>query len=770
MRYQSSLLVGLLVVAMITGGCIQRKSVRDALNATERENWDQAYVLWQEVLEDDPKSTKAKLELERSRVKAALDHLRKANYYYERGQLGEAKFETQLVLNLDPSNGQARLLAERIQEQEKALAEERRESRESANRIGSGNLPQLNPRTWGALDLIFSKPTSVRDIYTALGRGYDVNIVVDTKIRDEKISLDLRNLDFLKALDTLMVLNRHFFKVIDDNTMVILEDNKNNRDRYDNQIIRTFYLSNITPKDLKQHLQRLGGIKEYAENESLNAITVKGTEEQIALAEQIIVANDKSKPEVILEVELLEVNKSRSRRLGILPVNPVNQNSPLYRAGVVADPLDRSDDDADANGLRGIFPSLNSNDYLTVVPALAIDFLKEHGDSTQVANPTMRVTSGEKASIQIGQSIPIASTSFTSAQLAGNQGFNNVGDQALTSFNYNDVGINIKVEPRVHFNQEITLVMELSVTSVLSAGLQPVLGQRQVTTTIRLRDGETNVMAGLLNNDERKSLSGIPGLSDIPVLGRLFSNDEKTISQTDIIMTIRPIIIRDSDINENDRAPYEVGSLRLSSLYAKAKEAAEERQERENGTLIPRSSGGPSVEEPEALKPAYPVGSEPPPEENGDDAPDEPQPEEALPSPAMLSFMPPNLSGRQDDVIEVQLFMTNVEAMSSGEIVVGFDPEVLQAESVQIGQFFDARGQQPLLRPAWNNSRGRLSLVLAQRTTAEPFSGSGILAEIVFRAKQPGDGQLEMIKLALQNAEGELLPAEGLSATYEVNP
>ncbi len=767
MRYQSRLLLGLCLVAVITGGCIHRKSYRDAVKATGSENWDQAYLLWQEVLKDDPKSTKAKLEAERARVKASLDHLRKANYYYERGQLGEAKFETQLVLNLDPSNGQAHLLAERILEDETAEKEARRKVQESAERIGRGNLPQLNPRTWGSLDLIFSKPTSVRDIYTALGRGYDVNIVVDTKIRDEKIALDLRNLDFLKALDTLMVLNRHFFKVIDDNTIVILEDNKNNRDRYDNQIIRTFYLSNITPKDLKQHLQRLGGIKEYAENESLNAITVKGTPEQVALAEQIIVANDKAKPEVILEVELLEVNKSRSRKLGILPVNPVNQSTPLYRAGVIADPLDRSDNDSDANGLRGIFPSLNSNDYLTVVPALAIDFLKEHGDSTQVANPTMRVTSGEKASIQIGQSIPIASTSFTSAQLAGNQGFNNVGDQALTSFNYNDVGINIKVEPRVHFNQEITLVLELSVTSVLSAGLQPVLGQRQVTTTIRLRDGETNVMAGLLNNDERKSLSGIPGLSDIPMLGRLFSNDEKTISQTDIIMTIRPIIIRDSDINENDRAPYEVSSLRLSSLYAKAKEEAEKAAKSDNGAMIPRTNGGAATSGEQGVLEQAPEN-----EVLEADAPAEEvlEEEEPPPPPAMLSFMPPNLSARTDDMVLVQLFMTNVEDLKSGEIVIGFDPDVLQAESVQIGQFFDARDEQPLLRPAWNNARGRLSMVLAQRTSAEPFSGSGILAEITFRAKQAGSGQLEMIKLALQNSADEVMAAEGLSATFEVSP
>ncbi|CAM2066765.1 Cohesin domain-containing protein [Sulfidibacter corallicola] len=785
MRQRIVWICALSLCVTLTTACLYKPEIRKANKATETENWDEAFTLWEKILEQDPASTKAKLEMERARIQAALSHLRRAVHYFERNKLGEAKFENNLVLTYDPNNGEARFLAKRITEREAALEKSIEEAEAEAETIGSGNLPQLQPKTWGALDLIFTKPTSVRDIYQALGRGYDVNIVIDTKIRDDKITLDLRNLDFLKALDTLMVLNRHFFKVIDDNTIVILEDNKNNRDRYDNQIIRTFYLSNIEPNDLKQHLQRLGGIKEYAENEALNAITIKGTEEQIALAEKIITANDKAKPEVIIEVELLEVSKSRSHKLGILPINPdLSSPTPLYRAAVAADPVNRSDDDSDVNGLRGVFPSLGSNDYLTIVPAIAIDFLKEHGDTTQVSNPQLRVTSGEKANIKIGQSIPIASTSFTSAQLAGSQGFSNVGDQALTSFNYNDVGISIEIEPRVHFNQEVTLALTLEITSVLSAGLQPILGKRQVSTSIRLRNGETNVLAGLLTNDERKSLSGIPGLSDIPILGRLFSNDEKTVSKTDIIMTIRPVVIRGSDINETDRAPYEVSSLRLSSLYAKAKREADTKDAEEaDQPLIPRTSPeNAEAEEDNADehgsrgKPAFDPFAESEEREitQGEEATEgtdaEIDPEEPEPTPAMMSFMPPNLEARQDDTVQVQLFITNVENLRSGEIVVTYDPEVLQAESVQIGQFFDARGQRPLLRPAWNNARGRLSMVLSQRESGQPFSGSGILAEMSFRAKAPGNGNLEFVKVSLVDPEGNPLPAEGLNASFEVSP
>jgi len=756
-------------------GCLPKKDVRLAKKATEAAEWDRALELWTEVAEQNPTYTKARLEMTRARMQSVLYHLGQANHYLERNLLKEAEFETQLVLSLEPENLEAQNLASEIQRRQIAQTQEDAKAQALMNEEVT-HLPTLRPNTLGPQNLFFPKPVSVSDIYSAIGQAYDINIIVDPEIREsQKLSLDLRKLGFLKALDTLMVLNRHFFKVIDDNTLIILKDNKTNRDNYDSKIIRTFYLSNITPNELKPHMRQLD-LKEFAENETLNTITIKGTSEQIALAQKIISSNDKPLPEVVIEIELLEVNKNNMRRLGILPVG-ADLSTPQYRAGVIADPVERSDDDRDLNGIRGLFPSLDSDDLLTIVPAIAIDFLKERGGSKQVANPHVRVTSGKSANIAIGQSIPVANTQFTNAQLSGSaSGGNSFGDQALTTFNYQPVGININITPRVHYNREVTLDLDLQISSVISGGLQPTLGERKVTTTLRLKNGEINVMAGLLKNDERKSLTGIPGLSDIPILGRLFSNDEKVITQTDIIMTIRPIIVRGPDITADDRAAYEISDLRLASLYAEATGAPPRKplgqQEADNGWA-------PAAEkdESDAPKPFYSPDTSliSQPESDPDSAEpmtesDQPEEEAAEPAPAVLAFTPPAQFAHQDEFVEYQLFITNVEGLRGGELVVTFDPQILRAESVQIGDFFDARGSKPLLTPAWNNETGRVSMVLNQRQKADAFNGSGIMALLRFRAIGPGTGELQFGTVNLLGSNKQALPTEGLPATYEITP
>lgn len=574
---------------------------------------------------------------------------------------------------------------------------------------------------------------------------------MDSKIRSDKISIDLRNLDFLKALDTLMVLNRHFFKIIDRNTIIILEDNKQNKEQYTNQVIRTFYLSNITPNDLKNHLRTLGEMKEYAANDELNAITIKGTPEQIALAERIITTNDKPQPEVVIEVELLEVNKTSMRQVGLLPVSTVDGQSG-YSVGVIADPLDRSDDDV---GLRGFFPNLRSEDLLTIVPAVAINFLKETGDSKQVANPHLRVTAGKEASILIGQKIPIASTSFTPIGLqgTGSSPVSQLGGQPLTTFNYNDIGIKLSLTPRVHHNDEITLTLDLEVSSVISQSLQPILGQRKVASTIRLKNGETNVLFGLLTNDERKSLTGIAGLADIPVIGRLFANDDSVITQTDIILTLKPIIVRGHNIRNSDRDSYEISSLSLTSLYGNRKLNS---QAKAMDLAVPDP-------EPSVREPFYPEESRAPqaePEETMD---------EELPTPAVLSFTPLQLAARQDEAFDVQVFVTNVDQLKRGEIAIQYDPAVLQIDAVDVGNF-NTGGQKPLLTPAWNHEKGRVSLVIYQREEGTGFSGSGILANLRFKAIGPGNGTLTFVRTSLMDPAGNELPVEALEAMYEVAP
>lgn len=781
----------LLILIIALGGCGPKKETNLAEAATAAGRWSEAYDLWSEVLEEDPGDVKAKLQKERARINAALYHLRRAEGYYLDNLYNEALFELNLTLGYDPFNAEAKRMA-RDAKNKRDLTDARARGEEERSKKRDATMPQLRPSTWAPQNLSF-RNKSLPDIYMSLGRAYGINIVLDKQIRDTKVTVDLRNLTFLKALDTLMVVNRHFFKVIDNNTIIIMEDNPTTRKAYDNQIIRTFYLSNVTPSDLKPHIRQLSEIKTFAENERLNSITIKGTPEQVALMEKIIRDNDKAQPEVVVQIELLEVNKNKMRKVGIQPID--NFGSPTYRAGLIADPVGRSNDDADAGGIRGIFPSLDEEDFLTLVPNLAVDFLKESGDSNQVANPHLRVTSGEEGTVRIGQSIPVVNTSFTNANISGStSGSQSFGDQALTTFNYQEVGIFISVTPRVHYNDEVTLELKMEVSSVLSAGLQPIFGKREVTTSLRLRDGEMNVLAGLLTEEERKSIAGIIGLMDIPVLGKLFTNDEKIISKTDIVMTVRPVIIRGTDVTDEDRAPYEVSTLRLSSLYGE--EAAQQESMAPAPTRQPMPYDNQPQEQDQSVyrapepdtprretvnrtspyvTPIYknqPADPEPEPEpepEVYEPEPDEGEEMMEIP-PAMLAFTPNSQEARVDDLVEYTLFLTNVDALSKGEVTLTFDPNVLQVETVAAGDFFNSQGRKPHLTSAWNNQNGTISMIVTQRMGLEPFSGSGIMALVRFKAVGNGDGELGFRNPKLTTPEGADIPLDVLTGRYQVYP
>lgn len=783
MRYMQ-----LLVLLLLLLGCSTHRLRRDAEEASDRGQWDQAARLWTSLLEQNPGQTRAQINLERAKLKAGLNHLGKAQDYARNNQLEEALFEARIALGYDPHNQMASDLLDALEEKQKQHSAREQKAEPSVEEEPASRFPTLEPSHWDTVDLLIPRPQDVRQIYTTLGRNYGINILVDGEIKSEKLAVELRDMDFLKALDTLLLLNRHFFKVVDSKTLIIFKDNKSNRERFDNRVVKTYYLSNVAPKELEKHLRSLGEMKEMGVNEELNAISLRGTPEQIALADRLIAANDKPSPEVVIEVELLEVNKSAMREVGLLPVAAIQGQSP-YAIGVTADPADRSDNDEDVGGLRGLFPRLRNEDLLTILPAVAINFLKETGDSKQVANPHLRVTAGQEAFILIGQQVPTASTSFTPIGPGSGGTLSQLGGQPLTTFNYQDVGINLKITPRVHHNDEVTMKMDLEVSSILTAGLQPTFGKRKVSTTIRLKNGETNVLAGLLTNDERRSLTGIAGLSDIPLLGKLFSNDDRTIRQTDIVLTLKPVIVRGPNLSEADRAPYELTGSSMESLFRPSRAKTAEGQKKR--VLHLGREEGQQGEEPQRApfssaplqRPSDPSAAEPdaPPaaasNESSEEAPREEAPqggtlasdEAAEPSPIMLAFSPALLTARKDQILEAQVFLANAQNLQLAEIGIAFPNQLLAVEAIEAGDLALPAQERPLITPAWNHENGRISLIITGRTDM-PVMGSGILANLRFRVLASGVGELSFDLLKMRGPAGEELPSQGLATPLELAP
>jgi general secretion pathway protein D len=543
----------LLVVALAAAvsGCAGHRQHRQAEIAAQLGNWDQAVLHLMEAVEKEPGNLRYQSALLRARVKASQAHFEKGKEYRDAGVLERALVELQQAVQLDPTNQYA--------ENELAAVRLRIEARRSGHTPEtlaamkartSGTRPQppvLDPRSDEPISLDFPEPTPIFQIYKALGDAFGVNILFDQNLRDQEISISLDDVTAQTALETLMRAAGHFYKVIDPHTIIIAADTQQNRKLYEDLVIQTFFLSNVEVKDMMTILRTLIDSRRVAPNEQLNAIIIRDTADKVKVAERIIEANDKARAEVVVDVELLQIDTTRLRELG----TQLSQYS-------VTQSLDTGNEEG---GIRfSDLQFLNQSNWILTLPNFIYNFVKTSSNAQLLAQPQLRSSEGEKARAVIGDRVPIPVTTFNTSNTVGS----NI--VPITSFQYQDVGITIEVEPRVHHNQEITLKLRVEVSNISgfigAAGgqQQPRIGTRSIESTIRLRDGETNMIAGLIRTDESDSNTGVPGLSDLPILGHLFGFKANDRSRTDLILTLTPHIVRQAEITAQDLLPIWVGT------------------------------------------------------------------------------------------------------------------------------------------------------------------------------------------------------------------
>ncbi|MEM7351328.1 MAG: secretin N-terminal domain-containing protein [Acidobacteriota bacterium] len=551
-------IVPALLLLLLLAGCSGNSIYRKAQAAEAEGDWDQAVLSYLEAVRIHPDNIAYRAALMRAKIQAAQSHFRLGKQFREAGVLERAMVEYRRAVELDPSNQYAESELRKVVE-ELAAAKEGRTPRSIAEMKDGvegvqAQPPVLNPRSKEPIDLIFSEPASVLDIYRALGQAFGVNVLFDPKLKDQEISIVLNEVTALSGLEILMRTVNHFYKVLDEHSIIIADDTPQNRRTYEDQVIQTFFLDNAEVKDVMTMVRSLIGAKHVAANEQLNAIVLRDTADKVKVAEQIIRSNDKAKAEVVVDVELLQINTSTLQELGLSLSENRTTISPNFGA--------TGDDGTGGNSVRfSDLEFINENNWFITVPSFFFDFAKSNGDAQALAQPKLRITEGEKGNLTIGDRVPIPTTTFNT----NNQG---VGGTIVpvTSFQYQEVGIKIEIEPRVHHNEEVTLDVNVEVSNIAdfvtgSGGQeQPVIGTRNIQTSIRLRDGETNFLAGLIRQEEGQTESGIPGLSDIPVLGRLFKRTSTDNRRTDIVLTLTPHVIRRASITERDLMPIWVGT------------------------------------------------------------------------------------------------------------------------------------------------------------------------------------------------------------------
>ncbi|HEX2162388.1 MAG TPA: secretin N-terminal domain-containing protein, partial [Thermoanaerobaculia bacterium] len=540
-----------LLLALVAAGCVAHRSFRQGEIAAQLGDWDDAVLHYMEAVAKEPDNLRYQSALLRARIKASQSHFEKGKEYRDAGVLERALVELQQAVQLDPTNQYAETELASVRERIEILrAGHTPETLAEIKARQSGTRPQpptLDPRSDEPISMDFPEPTPIFQIYKALGDAFGINILFDQNLRDQEISISLEEVTSQTALETLMRAAGHFYKVIDEHTIIIAADTPQNRKLYEDLVIQTFFLSNAEVKDMMTILRTLIDSRRVAPNEQLNAIIIRDTADKVKVAERIIEANDKARAEVVVDVELLQVDTTRIRELG----TQLSQYS-------ITQSLDTGEE---GGGLRfSDLEFLNQSNWILTLPNFIYNFVKTNSNAQLLAQPQLRSSEGEKARAVIGDRVPIPVTTFNTSNTVGS----NI--VPITSFQYQDVGITIEIEPRVHHNQEITLKLRVEVSNISgfisgSGGQQqPRIGTRSIESTIRLRDGETNMIAGLIRTDESDSNIGIPGLSDLPVIGHLFGHKTNDRARTDLILTLTPHIVRQAEITEEDLLPIWVGT------------------------------------------------------------------------------------------------------------------------------------------------------------------------------------------------------------------
>ena len=552
----------LVAITLFAGGCAASSALRRGHDAETRQEYDIAVAEYTQVLRLKPNDTNARLALDRAKLRASQDHFNRGRRLAAAGKLDQALVEFEAAAELNPSNAdidqELRTTRNKLRAKIAVAREDKTELQTLIER--ARDLPPSGldlPQGVKMPASLTFRDASSRDVFTTIARFANISLIFDPVFRDAPVTVDLRNATLEDALSTVAGATRTFFRVSAPKTILVIPDTPAKRREYEEEVVRTFYLSNADLKETMDLLRMVLDARRISPTSATNALTIKDTPERIAAAARVLAAIDKARPEVIIDVELLEVNRTKLTEYGLQLASP-SSTGPTGLNGSISIATDPSGT-VSLQTLR----NLTQSDILFAgLPSLYYRLLKNDTNTRTLANPQLRTTDGTPAQARFGDQVPVPVTTFAPIATGG------TAQQPITSFNYQNIGVNIDITPRTHHDDDVSLNLKIAVTNISGTGFGglPTFGNREINTIIRLRDGETNMLAGLIRDSERQALAGIPGLSDIPLIGRMFAHTEKSSEQTDIILTLTPHIIRILDLTEADLRPFRVGRDSLGPI------------------------------------------------------------------------------------------------------------------------------------------------------------------------------------------------------------
>jgi general secretion pathway protein D len=715
-------IIFIIVYTIICTSCAWRKDFRQGRQAVERKDWDQAVANFLKAVGEKPDSVELRISLANALIAASNHYLQKGKQFQEENQLKAALVAFDKALEYNPENNEARRRKLSLLKHLKELEKQQREKTELEQlkekaAAEEPPTPQLEYKE-KPYSLKFVR-ADLQQVFKALEKASGVSFIFDESFKTKRVEVNLQDVGFMEALDKLMLQTNLFYKVVDPHTVMIIPDTPAKRRDYEELVMRTMFVSYGNPDEVLKTVRALTGMKTAASDKDLNAITFKGTPEEVQMAERIARIYDKPKGEVFIDIEIIEVNRTRVREYGI----ELSQ----YSVTEAYLPETGTGTEAAASTIRlHRLGHTDASDYLLTLPSINYKLLKTDRNSRIKARPQLRVVDGQKIEVRLGDKVPIPTTSFVPYNVgAPNQ-------QPITSYQLQDVGINIELKPKIHHDGLISLEMKFELTFITNPGTErvpPTIGNRSVNTLIKLRDNETSILAGLLRDTERKTLRGFPFLSDIPVLKDIFSGNTNEIEQTDIILTLTPRIIRFPEIDESDLELLWVGTqakpgLKPPPVQLELPVEEEEKKETEKKTTKKEEKKDQVKTAPKtpAVKPAEPA---------------------AAPQPKLLGmfFLTADLKVKKGSEADVSLAISGDHEIKAVTLEIDFDPAVVQVLDVRKGKVLNEASVKSLLLRNIDNQAGKLkfNISLEQALKITPESTGEF---IVLRLKPLSTGKV----------------------------
>ena len=758
------------------------KFVKDGRVAEAKGDWDTALELYEQAIDQDPMDVGYLVVMRKARFEAGQKHVDAGQKLRVEGKLEQAMQEFQKALVADPASAIALQEIKRIQDllagpaktgarvEDRGLTPAELSRRDSDARVNSMlEPPMLKPMTV-VIPVLKMNNQPPKVLYETVAKLAGVNVVFDSQYTapSRNFNVDLNNATADQAFDYLATLTRTFWKPITSNTIFVAEDNVTKRRDYEDDVVKVFYVTNATSvqefQEIATAIRTVAEIRRVFTYNAQRAMIVRDTVDKVALAEKLVHDLDKPKSEVVVDVLVMEANSQHTRDLAAtiasagtaglnVPINfaPSGTTTTPTTTPTTTTPTTTTPATTTPAATGNTIPlsqlaRLSTNQFSTTLPGALLKALLTDSRTRVLNNPQVRASDGQKVTLKIGNRIPYATGSFQT---------NTASALVSTQFNYADVGVNVDMTPQVHSADEVTLHVEVTVSSVqqyidIGGISQPVIGQRANVADIRLREGEVNILGGLSQTQDSNTVNGLPGLVNIPILGRiLFGSEHVDKLRGELMIALIPHIVRTPDYSaENMRGIYAGTDQVVKLNYA------------------------PRTVEP-APAPAVPAVPPPAPSAAAIFMPQPPAPVTnpaiTVTGPARVSFLPAAVQAATGATVTVSIQADNVANLSSiSPLRIKYDPELLRLADIAPGDLLSRAGVNPSSVKDIRNDAGEASLTVTRPPNAAAVSGSGTIAVLTFTATGNGEAPLTISEVSLKDAQNAPLAATATSLGVQI--